>query len=156
MLPCCALVRRIMVRKGWSVEDDLSKAFWKRILMGPRPPSTRWPPAQRAPAPKGRPQQKKERPSPLVQQPKKGPTTVEKLTKALSALDGSSPEAQVLRESLDLCPSLQNQSVCHQTKFVRQLWRRLRGSRRPLQLWGQTIRNQCWRKLCRRSRRRRS
>ena len=53
---------------------------------------------QRAPAPKGRPQQKKERQSPVVQQPKKGPTTVEKLTKAL---DGSSPEAQVLRESLE-------------------------------------------------------
>ena len=52
-----------MVRNGWSVEDDLSKAFWKRILVGPRPPSTRWPPAQRAPAQKGRPQQKKERPS---------------------------------------------------------------------------------------------
>ena len=103
MFPFCALPSRIMARKGWSVEDDyLSKAFWELILIGPRPPSTRWPPAQRAPAPKGRPQQKKERPSPpLVQQPKEGPTTVENLTKASSALDGSSPEAQVLRESLE-------------------------------------------------------
>ena len=90
-----------MVRKGWSVQDDLSKASWKQILMGPRPPSTRWPQAQRGPAPKWRPQQKKERPSPSVQQPQKVPTTVEKLTKALSALDGSSPEAQMLRESLE-------------------------------------------------------
>ena len=101
--PFCALVRRIMIRKEWSVEDDLPKALWKQILMSPRPPSTRWPPAQRGPAPKGRPQQKKEtsRSSPSVQLPKKGPTTVEKLTRALSALDGLSPEAQVLRESLE-------------------------------------------------------
>ena len=42
-MPFCAPVSRIMVRKGWSVEDDLSKALWKRILMGPRPPSVRWP-----------------------------------------------------------------------------------------------------------------
>ena len=37
-----APISRIMVRKGWSVEDDLSKALWNRILMGPRPPSARW------------------------------------------------------------------------------------------------------------------
>ena len=32
-----------MPRKGWSVEEDLSRAVWKRILMGPRPPSVQWP-----------------------------------------------------------------------------------------------------------------
>ena len=98
MLPFCALVSQIMVRKGWSVQDDWSKVLWKQILMGPRPPPTRWLQVQRGPAPKWRPQQKKERPIPLVQQPKE-PTTVEKLTKALSAVDGSSPEAQMLRDS---------------------------------------------------------
>ena len=59
---CVALLR---LRKpdhglqGWSVEDDLSKALWKRILVGPRRPSTRWPPAQRVPALNESLQQKK-------------------------------------------------------------------------------------------------
>ena len=59
VLPFCAIGSWIMVCKGWSVEDDLSKALWKRILMGPRRPSTRGPPAQRVPAPNERLQQKK-------------------------------------------------------------------------------------------------
>ena len=29
-------------RKGWNLEEDISRAVWKRILMGSRPPSARW------------------------------------------------------------------------------------------------------------------
>ena len=116
-----------MVRKGWSVEDDLSKAFWKRILMGPRPPSTRWPPAQRGPAPKRASTVEKGEVESFSAAAEEGTTTVEKLTKPLSALDGSSPEAQVLRESLEKAKSEAISRTNLQTKFVRQLSRRLRG-----------------------------
>ena len=32
-----------MPQKGWNLEEDISRVVWKRILMGPRPPSARWP-----------------------------------------------------------------------------------------------------------------
>ena len=55
-----------------------------------------------------------------------------------SALDGSAPEAELLRKSLGIGHFSRTIRVTA-TKLVRPLWRRLRGSRRRLQFWGQTI-----------------
>ena len=33
--------------RGWRQHDELSEAFWRRMLMGPRPPSVQWPPAKK-------------------------------------------------------------------------------------------------------------
>ena len=85
--------------QGVECRGRFVQGILKKDFDGSSSATHRWLPAQRAPTQGGRPQQKMR--VPLVQQPKKGPTTVEKLTKELSALDGSSPEAQVLRESLE-------------------------------------------------------
>ena len=33
--------------RGRRQHDELSEAFWRRMLMGPRPPSVQWPPAKK-------------------------------------------------------------------------------------------------------------
>ena len=33
--------------RGCRQHDELSEAFWRRMLMGPRPPSVQWPPAKK-------------------------------------------------------------------------------------------------------------
>ena len=88
-----------MPRKGWKLEEDISRAVWKRILMGPRPTAARWPlkgtPSSPAPTP-SKPENTK-KVQKVIRKSK-----VESIQAAISAL-GPDPDPTVfssLREAL--------------------------------------------------------
>ena len=46
----CGLVLlwlRVMPRREWGFDEDLSQVLWRQLLRGPRPPSVQWPHSRR-------------------------------------------------------------------------------------------------------------
>ena len=93
-------------KKGWRRDADLGQLFWQQILGGPRPPSVRWPKAQKshdrggagAPVQPCRDAPARRSPDEVVNAAQE---RVQKLERALEVLgEDSGPEYQVLHNSL--------------------------------------------------------
>ena len=83
-----------MPRKGWKLEEDISRAVWKRILMGPRPPSARWPTKGTPSSPASTPS-KPEHTQKKVHQKVMPKSKVESIQAAISTFDPD-PDSTVL------------------------------------------------------------
>ena len=93
-------------RKGWRHDTDIGQLLWQQILRGPRPPSVRWPTAQKSHDGRGASAKAQTRRDPPTRRSPEEVVSaaqerVQKLERALEVLgEDSRPEFQVLQDSL--------------------------------------------------------